>query len=1112
MRRNVLLAALAVGMLLACACAAAGCAAPDSHGVTQDWERDDEAHWHACLDGCGRRYGEEEHQWTYSGREPTCLSIGYSAKTCSVCGFADVEEYPALGHDFVQRSATSQAHWYACTRCGEMADVAVHNWDAETGSRCLTCGFDLGYTAGFHFFASEGTDGCRVDFDPEWWGAMYPRRIIVPARLGESPVCEIAEGAFARHGREMEEIVIPDSVTKIGANAFAGCSKLQRIELPAVTELGDCAFRNCSALTEITIPASVRSIGKEAFAECFALQKVVLEGTPSAFGEDAFADCPVRELYISDLAEWCGASFANAEASPINSSPDAAQAPVVYLDGVPLKQLHLPAEISAVPSYAFFVPALEEIVLDGQTVQKNAFFGNAPSGAEYGLVRLAIVGSGTVLEDNAFDSNGVQTIAVTGRNVSIGANAFSLSLVETLQITGADCALGDRAFYGCRQLRSAELADGVSLGDSAFYNCDLLERVTFLGDAKRIGKAAFYSCDVLRELSFGGGVDTFENAGFSECPMLETVKVDDLAAWSEIDFAGFGFSPLFYAENFVADGYTGTALVIPDGTERIGQLAFEGLYELESLTIPASVKSIGSYAFLSGSKIMSVYISDVAAWCAVSFGELWLRYSSYGTALYVDGERVTDLVIPEGVESINAYAFFGMELASISFPASLKEIGREALEIPEGIDRIYLSDIAAWCAVEWGEDDKNFLLNSYPDKTYYLNGEPLTDLVIPEGVQTIPSYAFSRAKDLKTLTVADSVREIGENAFYWTDLQEVHLGKGLRSIGKDALNCSALGTITISEENPVFAVSGNCLFGRADKLLICAGDGAVIPADGSVTAIAEDAFRGTEIAPGFAIPAAICSIGKSAFYGTDWTQSPLLTIPGTVTEMEDSAFGHAGNLEEIVLEEGVERIGKDAFSGTRLKRIVIPSSLVEIGEGAFDELSSDAEIFVAEGNPYYHVAGNNLIDRRTRSVVAGVTPQTLPADGSVTAIGAWAYYSSDFGGIIELPACVTEIGAYAFRCNYNITGVVLLPQQHVGDSAFRGFDMTVYFYGTEEAWQAYCDALAAEGRTLQDLGLSSSSITVYFYSEQEPPKTADGQLYAGFYWRYVDGVPTVWKL
>lgn len=897
-------------------------------------------------------------------------------------------------------------------------------------------------------------------------------------------------------------------MTKIGANAFAGCSKLQRIELPAVTELGDCAFRNCSALTEITIPASVRSIGKEAFAECFALQKVVLEGTPSAFGEDAFADCPVRELYISDLAAWCGASFANAEASPINSSPDAAQAPVVYLDGVPLKQLHLPAEISAVPSYAFFVPALEEIVLDGQTVQKNAFFGNAPSGAEYGLVRLAIVGSGTVLEDNAFDSNGVQTIAVTGRNVSIGANAFSLSLVETLQITGADCALGDRAFYGCRQLRSAELADGVSLGDSAFYNCDLLERVTFLGDAKRIGKNAFYSCDVLRELSFGGGVDTFENAGFSECPMLETVKVDDLAAWSEIDFAGFGFSPLFYAENFVADGYTGTALVIPDGTERIGQLAFEGLYELESLTIPASVKSIGSYAFLSGRKTMSVYISDVAAWCAVSFGEFWLRYSSYGTALYVDGERVTDLVIPEGVEEIGDFAFYGSNIVSVSIPASLKRIGYAAFEDCERLNNYYLSDIAAWCAVEWG----GALFDYERSRRYYVNGEPLTDLVIPEGVQSIAAYAFYDAVGLETLTVADSVQEIGENAFCWTDLQEVHLGKGLRFIGKDALKLSSLETITISEENPVFAVSGNCLFGRADKLLIRAGDGAVIPADGSVTAIAENAFRGTEIASGFAIPAAICSIGKTAFYETDWTQSPLLTIPGTVTEMEDSAFGYSGNLEEIVLEEGVERIGKYAFNDTRLKRIVIPASLVEIGEGAFDELSSDAEIFVAEGNPYYHVAGNNLIDRRTRSVVAGVTPQTLPADGSVTAIGARAYYSSDFGGIIELPACVTEISAYAFRCNYNITGVVLLPQQHVGDSAFRGFDMTVYFYGTEEAWQAYCDALAAEGRTLKDLGLSSSSITVYFYSEQEPPKTADGQLYAGFYWRYVDGVPTVWKL
>ena len=80
--------------------------------------------------------------------------------------------------------------------------------------------------------------------------------------------------------KSMKELVIPDSVTRIGSDAFSGCTGLTSITIPdSVTSIGNSAFWNCTGLTSITIPDSVTSIGNYAFYNCSSLTSITFQGT-----------------------------------------------------------------------------------------------------------------------------------------------------------------------------------------------------------------------------------------------------------------------------------------------------------------------------------------------------------------------------------------------------------------------------------------------------------------------------------------------------------------------------------------------------------------------------------------------------------------------------------------------------------------------------------------------------------------------------------------------------------------------------------------------------------------------------------------------------------------
>ena len=126
-------------------------------------------------------------------------------------------------------------------------------------------------------------------------------------------------------------------------------------------------------------------------------------------------------------------------------------------------------------------------------------------------------------------------------------------------------------------------------------------------------------------------------------------------------------------------------VIIENGVTSIGSYAFYYCSGLTSVTIPNSVTSIGIYAFQNCTGLTSVHITDIAAWCNIEFDTSNSTYSSnpfcYATKLYVNGQEVKDLIIPNGVSSISDYAFYGWSVLTGQpiFPVHLSKLSKELL-------------------------------------------------------------------------------------------------------------------------------------------------------------------------------------------------------------------------------------------------------------------------------------------------------------------------------------------------------------------------------------------------------------------------------------------------
>ncbi len=651
-----------------------------------------------------------------------------------------------------------------------------------------------------------------------------------------------------------------------------------------VTSIGNSAFYYCTGLTSVTIPDSVTSIGNSAFYYCTGLTSVTIPDSVTSIGDYAFRYCSnLTDVYYNGTF----ADFAKISIGFDNTQFTNAK-------------LHC-----------------SDMTLDdwGKCGDSTAYYLDEATGT------LTISGTGDMTDDYSAPSNNRR------------------DEIKAVIIENGVTSIGNYAFSGCSGLKDVYIPGNVtSIGNKAFRGCSGLTSVTIPDNVTSIGESAFEDCSSLTSVTLGKGLQYVDENAFEDCDNLDSVYISDFIAYLNISFQKervtaysdyYKSNPMRYANKLYLNGKRVVGnVIIPEGATKICNYAFGGCDSITGITIPDSVTRIGYEAFYNCSGLKDVYITDLAAWCNIEFGNYYSNPMYNADNLYLNNELVTDLTIPDSVTSIGDYAFRGCSgLTSVTIPDSVTSIGYAAFYGCSGLKDVYITDLAAWCNIEFDNYYSNPI--DYADNLY-LNNELITDLIIPDGVTSIGDYAFEGCSGLTSVTIPDSVTSIGNKAFSGcSGLTSVTIPDSVTSIGNKAFSgCSGLTSVTIPD---------------------------------SVTSIGNEAFRSCSSLASVAIGNSVKNIGNYAF---EYCRN--ITTLNYNASVVFNAFSSCSNLTLVVLGDNVTNIDTNAFAGcTKLETIIIPKSVTEIESGAFENCSALTTVKYcgseAEWNEMYIGSNNDYL-------------------------------------------------------------------------------------------------------------------------------------------------------
>ena len=429
----------------------------------------------------------------------------------------------------------------------------------------------------------------------------------------------------------------------------------------------------------------------------------------------------------------------------------------------------------------------------------------------------------------------------------IGDGAFS-GYMKHIVIPNTVREIGKNAFACLTSLESVEIQEGVrTIGDGAFNQCTSLIEIKFPSTVRKIGKDLLIECNDLKR------IEVAENNSY------------------------------YYAKgNCLIERATNTLIagcqtsVIPDGVERIADMAFWCCQVPSKMIIPGSVKVVGDSAFQRSG----------------------IRY----------------LEIQEGVTKLDAYAFWECwELKSVKLPSTLTEIGQSAFA-DTAIKKVVLpSGLKVM-------------------KEILFENTALESIVIPEGVTTIKHRAFASCERLKSITISSTVTKIDRIAFIdCPAIEMIKVSKEnpvFEAKGGCLIN-KTTGDILVIYKNEVAIPDGITKIKNGTFQYFKSLVKVVLPA--SIQKIGKEAFSGCEALAEIVLSDNLTTIAEAAF--SKCKELKHLDIPKGVTKIGESAFAECLHLESVMLPDTLKTLGDGVFAECYLlKELTIPNSVTKIGK------------------------------------------------------------------------------------------------------------------------------------------------------------------------------------
>ncbi len=861
-------------------------------------------------------------------------------------------------------------------------------------------------------------------------------------------------GSRAFYGNALSAISFPENVESIGAYAFYDNELSGSLELPhAVTSIEEYAFYG-NNFSDIRFPENVKTIGAYAFYDNELSGSLELPDTVVSVGDYAFYGHEFSALkFLSGSTSIGKGAFY----SDKNSKLTSLSAPYAMRkdDGYAFEEFISKSALASVEMLDIESGNIEYGALLPFSSLTNLQLGmsvDVQFGGFYGLDKLQSVkmpqSNITVEEDGVVAMCGFagffgfyeseNMMSVRQSYIIEGETIYSEDFTVPSSLTKVEITLpyiGSYAFENMTELTDIIVTDLSTIALNALDNTGWYNRQE--DGVLCIAKTAYgYKGTNPRELTIPEGVQKIQPYAFALRPVQSVVLPSSLTEFDrtafyvsylkEISFSNdnskfkaidncliqgskviFGVGGNIPSNNGTIDvteigeeAFAHTSVVdvtIPDTITKIGKSAFEEA-SLASVTFGANsnLETIGERAFF-GTKVAAVAIPD----SVTSIGKSAFEDSNVAAVTFGADSKIT---------SVGDKAFYNTRLESVNIPKKLSEIGVRA----------FASGKLNYVSVDTGNETFKVINNclvkgqtvvlgtsgsTIPTTTQNVNDKDIYDVL------SIGDYAFANVK-ITSISIPSHIVSIGAYAFdessivsitfeTKTDEKEKSDGKkhtaqklDLQTIGEGAFaNCLNLESIIIPYS--VKTVEKSLFAGSGLKEIVFAPY--IEKVEWSETDETGQTVNKTETISAYYLE----TIKENAFVGTKLTG---VTIPSSVVTIGEKAF-FGVPLASVTFDDNskLESIGNSAFENTLLESIVLPYSLKSIGEKAFFGVPLASVTF--DDNSKLKSIGNSAFEN------TNIENITLPT--SLTTIGTNAFVGTKLTSV-TIPASVVAIGEKAF--------------------------------------------------------------------------------------------------